>query len=364
MSALESPGSVVHVLWSGHVGGIERLVHDLAVVQSGRGIEVAVAFGQPEGFFADRIRDLGIEVLDLGLRSGSDLSPRKIRSGARLLRKFDVLHTHGFNLPLGAIMRRAGRPVVFTEHGQFGLGRRLGAMERLKLRMQRRFITEHCAVVAANSRWTAGLLRDRYRLAPDRVAVVHNGIEVEGLTEPEARDGPGAVIVFVGRLKAFKRVDRLIRAVAGVQEGDVRALVVGRGPLEEDLRGLASELGVADRVRFLGWLPEVAPALRQADAIVLPSEGEPFGLVLVEGCAQGLLPIVFADAGGALECIPPDGRVVGDIEELVTVLEQLEGSPSLSMDARQARAAWARQQFPITTTAGRYLELYASSLKS
>ena len=64
------------------------------------------------------------------------------------------------------------------------------------------------------------------------------------------------------------------------------------------------------RVRFLGWMPDVTAVLRQADVIVLPSEGEPFGLAMVEGCAEGLLPIAFSDGGGALECIPPDGRVV------------------------------------------------------
>jgi glycosyltransferase involved in cell wall biosynthesis len=169
--------------------------------------------------------------------------------------------------------------------------------------------------------------------------------------------------VFVGQLKAFKRVDRIIRAVAHDRRPDgVRVLIAGSGPLEAHLRGLAQELGVAERVRFLGWTPDVTAVLRQADVVVLPSEGEPFGLAMVEGCAQGLLPIAFADGGGALECISPDGRVVQDVDELAATLDEVRGSHVLSEDARRARAEWARREFPIGKTAAGYLELYRSAL--
>jgi glycosyltransferase involved in cell wall biosynthesis len=114
-------------------------------------------------------------------------------------------------------------------------------------------------------------------------------------------------------------------------------------------------------VHFLGWTPEVTKVLKQADLIVLPSEGEPFGLAMVEGCAEGLLPVAFADGGGALECISPDGRIVESVEDLGGLFHEVRGSDALSLQARRARSAWAREQFPIAKTAAAYGELYRSA---
>jgi glycosyltransferase involved in cell wall biosynthesis len=353
---------VVHVLWSGQLGGIERLVHDLAVEQSRRGFEVAVAFGQAQGFFADRIRELSFPVIDLDVRTGHDLSPRRISAGAELLSPYDLIHAHGYNVPLDRVMSRSHRRIVFTEHGQFGLGRRLGISGLLKQRLQRRFLTDRCAAVAANSRWTAGLVTRTYGIDSDRVAVVHNGIAPDPNVSIEPRAGHEVVVAYVGQLKAFKRVDRIIRAIALAGSSDVRVLIAGSGPLEGSLRALAGELGVEERIRFLGWTPDVATVLKQADLIVLPSEGEPFGLAMVEGCAEGLLPVAFSDGGGALECISPDGRVVESVEELAVLFQEARGSDALSLEARRARSAWAREQFPISKTAAAYGELYRSAL--
>jgi 1,4-alpha-glucan branching enzyme len=356
----------VHVLWGGDVGGIERLVHDLVIEQSRLGSRASVAFGRAEGFFADRIRELGVEVIDLGLRSGYELRPGKVGAGAALLAASEVVHAHGFNPPLGRMMSRAGKPIVFTEHGQFGLGRRLGFSGLLKRQMQRAFLTDRVSGIAANSRWTADLVARTYGIERSHVSVVHNGIRLQEQPPPAERDGGGdeLVVVFVGRLKAFKRVDRIIRAIARMQRRDeVRVLIAGRGPLEEELRALARKVGVESHVEFLGWKPDIVPVLRRADVVVLPSEGEPFGLAMLEGCAQGLLPIAFRDGGGALECISPDGRVVQDEDDLARTLDELNGSDFLSEEARSARASWARREFPISKTVQAYSELYRTALE-
>jgi glycosyltransferase involved in cell wall biosynthesis len=252
---------------------------------------------------------------------------------------------------------------VFTEHGQFGLGRRLGVSGRAKQRAQRRFVMR-CAAVAANSRWTADRLSATYGIEAERVTVVHNGIApvTTPVEDPAGRSDGEVKVVFAGRLKRFKRVDRILRAAARVPDpGAVRILIAGGGELEEELRQLSRDLGVDAQVSFLGWRPDIAEVLREADALVLPSEGEPFGLALVEGCAQGLLPIAFADGGGALECMPPDGRVVSDVDDLAATLDEIRRSDALGPAARAARASWALERFPIAKTATRYLELYRSA---
>lgn len=360
-----SPPSVAHVLWSGGAGGIERLVHELARRQRAQGMTVSVAFARPRGPFAAGVRDSGLRVVDLGLGSGYDVRPRRLHRAARELAAFDVIHLHAFNLPLGATTIASRRPIVFTEHGNFGAGRRIGIAGRLRRLAQRAFLHRACTELAANSRWTANRMAELYGINLDRVSVIHNGIDGSPSRRAPARDIDGEIVVaFVGRLAGFKRVDRLLRALSQVRDPQrIRALIVGQGPLEGDLKALASRLDCDSFVEFLGYRSDVQAILSATDVLVQPSQGEPFGLAILEACRQGALPVVFADGGGALEVLPPDGRVVADESELAGVLAELADDAAVrDEEARQARAQWAAERFPIGRTAAAYLTLYRSAL--
>jgi glycosyltransferase involved in cell wall biosynthesis len=250
--------------------------------------------------------------------------------------------------------------VVFTEHGNFGLGRSLGAHGRLKRQLQRRFFEHSVQGLAANSAHTVRRLTEIYGIPAESIVVVHNGSEFNGLVRPRDESSMEILrVVFLGRLVPFKRVDRAIEALSLVARGDrVLLEIVGGGPLEGELRNLATSLGLKDRIRFHGYRAEASDVIAGADVLVLPSEDEPFGLAVLEGCAQGSLPIVFADGGGTLEALPPDGVVVESVEELAQTLDGLIGSEELSDKARGRRAEWVREQFPISATAGQYLKLY------
>jgi glycosyltransferase involved in cell wall biosynthesis len=356
--------SVAHVLWSGNVGGIERLVCDLAGEQVRNGLVVTAAFGRMEGPFVESIARNGGHLFDLELSSGYDLRPARITRGAAALRDSDVLHLHGFNPSFAALARRSSRPVVFTEHGNFGLGRMPGSKDWVKRRLQRRFLRREVSRLAANSAHTAQRLSQIYGINAKRTSVIHNGVfpYCSSKVVTRAQNG-GLRLVFVGRLVPFKRVDRALEGlVQARRRGKMQLDIVGGGPLEDQLRSLAASLALSDRVRFRGYRADVGAVVSGADVLLQPSEGEPFGLVILEGCMHGLLPIVFADAGGALEILPPDGIVVRNTEELARVLDGLVGSDALTDEARARRAAWVRERFPISMTASRYLELYRSAL--
>src|SRR5215211_1198601 len=135
-----SPASVLHVAWAGGFGGIERLVADLAQEQSAGGLEVGVALGRPRGPFVDSMRAAGIQILDLAIRSGYDIEPRRLARAAGRLRSWDVIHLHAFNLPLGLAVARAGRPTVLTDHGSKPTGGRHAFPEALKRRLLGSFL--------------------------------------------------------------------------------------------------------------------------------------------------------------------------------------------------------------------------------
>jgi glycosyltransferase involved in cell wall biosynthesis len=206
-----------------------------------------------------------------------------------------------------------------------------------------------------------------YGIDIDRVSVIHNGIATTSPTDP-ARRATGdtrLVVAFIGRLAAIKRVDRFLRALSQVHEpARVRGLIVGDGPLEKDLKALASSLGCNSLIEFLGYRSDVDSILAASDVLVQPGQEEAFGLTIIEGCRQGALPVVFADGGGALEILPPDGRVVADESELAGVLDELANDATVRGDAaRRARARWAVERFPIGRTAAAYLTLYRSALE-
>jgi 1,4-alpha-glucan branching enzyme len=112
---------------------------------------------------------------------------------------------------------------------------------------------------------------------------------------------PGSSLVFVGRLVKNKGVHKLLEAIVGIDilVPDWTLKIVGSGPEREALESQAAQLGIVDRVEFLGHLEkdEVIDVLGQSDLAVFPSIIEPFGIVVLEAMATGV-PVVISSASG------------------------------------------------------------------
>lgn len=140
--------------------------------------------------------------------------------------------------------------------------------------------------------------------------------------------GPSPLLLFVGRLVPYKGVDVLIRAMRGFNG---RLAVVGDGPLRESLSRLAADIGVTDRVRFVGAVPDeqVVALYHACDALVLPSvtRAEAFGMVQLEAMACGK-PVISTDLPSGVPWVNQHGEsglVVppGDVEGLGAGLQTL-----------------------------------------
>ena len=166
------------------------------------------------------------------------------------------------------------------------------------------------------------------------VGVLPNGIDVGfWRNEGHTTATPDSELVFVTamRLSRKKRADRLLRAFAGTMRfvggsPSLSLVIAGDGPDRPALQRLASELGVADRVRFAGALSRVElRALYARSAVfVLPSERESFGLAALEARAAGL-PVIAMLAGGARDFIQPgvNGLLARDAAELATFMRRM-----------------------------------------
>jgi glycosyltransferase involved in cell wall biosynthesis len=111
------------------------------------------------------------------------------------------------------------------------------------------------------------------------------------------------LLLGMGRLHANKAHDISIRALADLP--DAYLWIAGNGPLEAELRALAVQAGVADRVRFLGWREDAASLYRTADVCLFPSRFEPLGNVVIQAWAHGL-PVVAAMSDGPAALINPE----------------------------------------------------------
>jgi len=157
----------------------------------------------------------------------------------------------------------------------------------------------------------------------DRCQVIHNAVDLEGLekaavTREQARsvlglDPAAFVIGTVGRLVEFKAHDDLIAAFSRVYSEMPQAhlSIVGRGPLEMELRAQVRALGLEHRVSIHGFVDNAARYMSAFDVFVLPSHKEPFGLVLLEAMAARL-PIIASDSGATGEILPAEGVLFRD----------------------------------------------------
>jgi glycosyltransferase involved in cell wall biosynthesis len=158
------------------------------------------------------------------------------------------------------------------------------------------------------------------------------------------------LVGIVGRLEAWKGQDVFLRAAARVaaKHPEAEFAVVGGGtPGKEEaypseLRAVAQELGIADRVRFVGHLVDVFPWFDALDVCVHATDGEPFGLVLVEAMALGK-PLVATALGGPLEIVeegssgllvpPGDDEAIADA--VCTILADADLAARLAAGARR-----------------------------
>ena len=180
-----------------------------------------------------------------------------------------------------------------------------------------------------------------------------------------ARAGRG-IVLFVGRLVYYKGVDVLVRAMLGV---DADLVLIGRGPLEAELRELASAGGIAARVTFLPpqGEDELSAWYHAADVFCLPSvaRSEAFGLVQIEAHAAGT-PVVSTDLPTGVPYANPHGVTgftvpPGDALALAAALNRLLGDDELRSRLGAQAQARARRELTIPRMVAGTLDVYAEA---
>jgi rhamnosyl/mannosyltransferase len=209
--------------------------------------------------------------------------------------------------------------------------------------------------------------REKCRVVPFGVPLSRFELDEAGSQKSETlRDGMPSVLC-VGRLVSYKGVEFLIRALENIK---ARLWIIGVGPLEESLKALAEERGLADRIKFLGQVSEadLIAYYHACDVFVLPSitNAEMFGVVQLEAMACRK-PVISTDLPTGVSWVNQHGKTgyvvpPENVEELAKAIRRLLDNPALRDEMGEAGRLRVEQQFTSTKMAEALLHVYQEML--
>ena len=361
---------VVHAIRSLEFGGAEKMVLKLAEKQkiSGR-ISPRLVCIMGEGELRGEAENYGLPWKVMGMGGIRYLSPIfRLVSIFRRIRP-DIVHTHNLvaHVHAAPAARFLGIPVLHTKHG-----RAVSSFSRFP--GLRRWIYNLAGRIAVVSDETGESLIRKTGIDPRKVITVYNGIETESFSGGEGgslREELGigdseTVFGSLSRLSPEKDHRTLIKAFSSLAAGheNCRLLIVGDGPLREELEEMVAGLELASRVTFAGFREDTAASLAAMDVFLQPSLEEGLSLTILEAAAAGV-PIITTPVGGTPEIIidGAEGVMVepGSSEQLASAMESFLREPDRFRKMAEAARRKVRDRFSLggmqENYSGIYLEL-------
>src|SRR5579859_2115184 len=307
---------------------------------------------------------LAVGFPEVAVHKGDTLgNVRRFRAALRTLRP-DVLVTYNWGAIEWAMANAlVGRRHVHIEDG-FGPEERARQIPRRVL-VRRLFLRRATVVLPSQTLWR--IATGVWRLDPQRVHYIPNGIDLGKFAAPPGGDAPwpggGPVIGTVAALRAEKNLARLLRAFALVhREPPVpgRLVIVGDGPERPALQALACSLGLGAEVHFTGHMAEPQGAYQHFDVFALSSDTEQMPLSVLEAMAAGL-PVAATDVGDVSFMLAEANRrfvTVPDDAALARALTALLDGPTLRRDLGAANRARAERDYSEQAMIGAYADLF------
>jgi glycogen(starch) synthase len=249
--------------------------------------------------------------------------------------EFDVIHAHDWLTYLAAVQikKLTGKPLVVHVHStEFD---RAGAnMDPNIFEVERQGMAVADRIVAV-SRYTAGIIADKYGQSHHKMEVVYNAIDRnEEIPKGRAENRSGFNVTFVGRITYQKGPEYFVDAAAMVANKlpDVRFIMAGDGDQLPLMKSLVQAKGISERFEFPGFLSQegIGALLSKSDVYVMPSFSEPFGISALEA-VRAYVPVVLSCNCGVSEVIR-NAKVVNaaDAEEMAMAIVEILSDRSLA----------------------------------
>ncbi|HNS95858.1 MAG TPA: glycosyltransferase [Polyangiaceae bacterium] len=363
---------VTHAVLSLDVGGLERIVLDLARIGVQRGDRVTVICLEKQGELAPIAQRFGAEIHCLDKPAGRHLEI--IPKAASFLQRArpQIIHTHqiGPAWYLGQVAASFGIPLIHTEHGDpFARAKRLWNIAKLRwlYRQSSRWLRRFCCV----SHPIAQTMRRFHTVPNSLLTVVPNGIRTDAPPQMPSRSQIRAqwsipqdvpVIGTVGRLDEVKRQDLLIDAFARIApDHPCHLLLVGDGPERNKLEQRSRSWGLESRIHFTGFQTQPEAFYRAMDIFALTSRSEGLPVSLLEAWSAEK-PAVCTAVGGIPSILTHGvhGRLVpsGNVEAMANALRWCLQKPQKAMDMGRRGRAVVLAQYSLDHMADTYREHY------
>lgn len=345
-------------------GGTQRQMLELIARIDRQRFKVHPVCFHTEGVWFERLASLGEPVALFpihGFRQPRTIAQLRAFVAWCREKKIEVLQTcelysNIFGLPGGAL---ASVPVR--------LGSRRGFVEPPGLQRMQRASYGAAHRVVANSHAAANRLRVE-GIDDRKILVIPNGID-PGAFHPHRYSDHPRHIMMIACLREEKRIDVLVRSIPRIlgQYPDAQLTLAGDGTCRDTLTTLVHDLGVAERVRFLGHRDDVPALLEEADVFVLPSRSEAFPNSIMEAMAAGVA-VVASDVGGIPELVRDGktGRLVppGDVDALSSALLDLLGNPRKLEEFGRAGRRTVEETYSFDRMVDQFQTLYDAELSS
>lgn len=290
-------------------------------------------------------------------------------------KELDILHAH-YAIPFGAaallakqILQHRNLKIVLTLHGTdiTLVGNNASFKPVTKMAI------ENADAVSVVSHFLKEETIRQFDIRRD-LRIIHNFIDPDRHESdpcpciPQCKEQTQKTIMHISNFRPVKRIRDVIAVFAKVTEAiDSRLILVGDGPDAIVAREMSQDLGILDRVNFVGIVDRVAPLLARADLFLLPSSTESFGLVALEAMASGV-PVIASDVGGLPEVVD-HGRTgflstVGDVDAMASHAIELLSNEEKHCQFGIAAKEQSRQRFDYRLIVPQYEQLYESTLSN
>ncbi|MET3696760.1 hypothetical protein SAMN05877753_101665 [Bacillus oleivorans] len=307
---------ILHLISGGETGGSRK--HVVTLLAKFPREQICLAVFQ-EGALSQEAREVGIRVEVFQQKSRYDLSV--LNQLASFINKegFDILHTHGprANFLTTFMIGKTNCRWVTTIHSDPKLDFMKGGLKgKLFTKLNLWSYQKIQYFFAVTERFKQNLME--IGIEGEKIQTVYNGID---FTPPQPEDvslrenlglsQQDFIMAFIARLHPVKGHDLVLKALHNLKNPRVKLLLIGDGPIKQEIEEKINELNLESQVTMLGFRKDVANLLSISDVALLASESESFPLVLLEAANQEV-PIITTDVGGVKELVlePEMGWIV------------------------------------------------------
>lgn len=340
----------------------------------------------PEGSkkVADYVRSLGFKCHEVSVRSRFDVGVGKQLAELWKREKPDLIHSHGQKASFYTLMaakwpmKATPATLVTTNHSVRinHISKKLQGYEVIYQKLVIPFFSRTLTVCT-----TDASLLEKNGIPASKIRVHLNGVDRRKISSSEKErvrrevrerwkndtgiDVTGVCFGVVARLSPEKRFDRILEAFAkarfAVSNVEIRLVCMGSGPLESELRNRAEELGIADRVHWLGYRKDAAYEMAGCDALLSWSDSEGLPINVIEAGWAGI-PVIVHGVDGVNDLVTPDSGYV--LEKPMTAddgaraLVDMAKNEALRERLGQRFQERVESQFSKTTWVARLNEIY------